>query len=394
MKLINLISLLTLFFHSIYLNSQCKNFEDGNLVNWKHNQQINDLSIITDNNSKVLYFRDGSGGSIVYNDSDFRGNWIQIYQNKCISFDYKIDYDHSVQANNNYAPKIYIYSGNAAPLNGNNWPNNQISRAVFTSAISVNNDNVWKHYELPVGPSSGGLLPSNNFGKWSISTPIPSGETEAQVWDNLIQNVRGIILPGDYNNSPSEKIYFDNFCFENCTALPVTPTYPACCPPILKEDLASLINFEGNLNNFTPEVILTPEFKQRLQAYINYRKALDPCFTEFTVEYYIKRPVREPDIFDFAITTNLSRGATTFRPNQTNTTTWGQATLSDITLQSNKWYRFGISFYGGPIECREAIQKDCSIWWIDFKLNKTEMKTATSSGKTSKMRLSDIGSIK
>jgi hypothetical protein len=170
--------------------------------------------------------------------------------------------------------------------------------------------------------------------------------------------------------------------------------YPACCPPILKEDLASLINFDGNLNSYTPEVILTPAFKQRIQAYVNYRKALDPCLAHFDVQYYIKRPAREPDGFDFAQNTNLSVGATTFRPGQTATTTWGQPTLSNITLQSNKWYRFGISFYGGPENCSEPIQKDCSIWWIDFNLNKVQMKSANASGKTSKVGLNQIATVK
>ncbi len=170
--------------------------------------------------------------------------------------------------------------------------------------------------------------------------------------------------------------------------------YPPCCPPILKEDLGTLLNFEGNLNGFIPEVILTPEFKKRIQAYVSYRKALDPCFEHFDVQYYIKKPAREPDGFDFAEINNLSVGATTFKPNQTTTTNWGQPTLSNITLQSNKWYRFGISFYGGPENCKETIQKECSVWWIDFNLNKVQMKSTPSSGKTSKIKFSEIATIK
>jgi len=345
------------------------------------------------------------------NSGVYAGMWIIQTANSNEPSTYREGMYNKLKTTLNKSTGVYNFSFNIARMKTTRNASTNPPIAVYgvynpSSIVAANPSSLYQPSNLNLWPSSTGV---RVIKLGSISTnniPDENWVSKSFTFSSDVSNfpnagITHILLSAEESplRSGFKKEYyaFDNFCMTKDGSQNPTVYYPPCCPPIVKEDLATLLNFEGNLNSYTPEVILTPEFKNRLQAYINYRKALNPCFTNFNVEYVLRKPVREPNTFDFASNTILSRGATVFTPNQTATSTWGQATLSDITLQANKWYRFGISFYGGPNTCKESIQKDCSIWWIDFRLQTNPMlgKTSTQSGKTNTVfSLSEIAEIK
>lgn len=230
MKKIMLAILLLVGTFDIYAQSRnCVDFEPGGaavVANWQQNGNVSKIetasAVIREKEDKthVLSLTDGSGASIAYNSTDFKGNWVQKYLNKCLCFDYKIDYNQTIEPSRNYAPKIMIYSG-ANPSRGESWSVG-LTYATFVMN-NINVDNVWKNYCLPIGLANGNTLPSNEYGHWEINSPTPG-----QTWNTLIQNVTGIILPTDYNSEPSEVIQFDNFCSTDCKSTSVISTPENC----------------------------------------------------------------------------------------------------------------------------------------------------------------------
>ncbi len=269
MKIINsLLFAITLISQSFsgFSQKKCHDFELATqFTNWRHNGNVTALQSTLDptRNIAVLSATDNDGASIVYNDVDFRGDWSKNY---CISFDYQINYNPSVEPTRNYAPKIMIYSGNNAPANGGNWPTNLVYATFVSNQANLNG--IWKNYSLPLGlANSNGSLPSNEFGFWTMNGLTGTAATTA--WNSLIRNVRGIILPTDYNNEPSEQIRFDNFCMENCRPVVMTPCN--CIPLSLydAEFTASLFRIEmlgGDLNNYQYKIRFSvPAFGNPLQ---------------------------------------------------------------------------------------------------------------------------------
>ncbi|MBZ0202499.1 MAG: hypothetical protein K8I03_05735, partial [Ignavibacteria bacterium] len=227
--------------------SLCVDFENSNsTINWQ-SDHVSSKEIIKDpsdkvNSSNVLVLKDGSGGSIAWNDNDFGGNWLQRGQDGCFCFDYKVDYnpnadsycDPSNRVSN--VVKLVLYTGPSVT--------SETSYYGTTRAIYVANpdqpiipDNVWGHYCLPIRLSSNGNLPTDGLGQWEIrqNGSIVTGTTACTIWDNLIQNVTGIVLLTDYNCEPSEIVSFDNFCW-------------TCTPTTVGEICTDFEKFEVNSN--------------------------------------------------------------------------------------------------------------------------------------------------
>ena len=150
---------------------------------------------------------------------------------------------------------------------------------------------------------------------------------------------------------------------------PTVPQFDPCCPPIAKEDLSNMLSVSGNMQTYKPNFSFTNEFTNRMRAYANYVMALDPCLDNVTFEYVIRRPYGLPNSFNLAGNTLLSRGATYFKRGLGKPLTWGQAHLSDITLETNKWYRLEIVAYGGGDNCeRWNIGEGCDFPKLEFNI--------------------------
>ncbi len=105
------------------------------------------------------------------------------------------------------APKIGIWKGGSTPLQAT-------IRAELIALPNAPNmqEDVWYRICLPVDPCRNGKLPSDGRFTWRIVALPPTMDT-CTAWNTLITAVDGIYLVTDYHSSPSELVYFDNFCF-------------------------------------------------------------------------------------------------------------------------------------------------------------------------------------
>lgn len=233
-------------------NDTCIDFENStNTGNWTpyfiQSIVINNFPSDLVNNTNVLVLTDDQGGSIAVNNTEFTGNWLNFGQDGCLCFDYKVNWVGP--ATPVHYPKLGIYTGAPIPNSGNpaadvnEYVSNR-TRASFVGWPSqpVIQDNVWNHWCLAIGLSSGGNLPSNTYGYWQVTQNgvLLSGAAACTAWDNLIQNVTGFVLHNDYNSDPSEIVSFDNFCWQ-CTP---TGSVPGPCDSL--NATASASQGQGN----------------------------------------------------------------------------------------------------------------------------------------------------
>ena len=205
---------------STSVHRPCLDFEDANAgtSNWV-TDNVSSATIAVDSTmGHVIQFVDGSGPSIAIDNNDFAGNWLTQGQNGCICFDYKVDWNQSQGSNAGSAPKLYIYTG--APISHTGELFTRL-RAYFVGNTNLPpiGDNVWNHFCLPIETASAAnILPFNEWGTWVVygtdGTLITDPALAAAAWNSLISSVTGLVLCTDYNNEPSERVFFDNFCWE------------------------------------------------------------------------------------------------------------------------------------------------------------------------------------
>ena len=319
---------------SISLNSSSQNCitftNDSNLQNWS-GDYVQSISFQNEASfGDYLYFIDGSGFSAVGNNVDFQGNWLKKYPKNCLCFDYRVDWNENSGTNAGSVPKIVLYTG--APLTNFSTYSNR-TRAVFIG--NPNNpqiqDNKWSNFCLPIKKAENNGLPSNQFGTWKIfpgnSSSALTGSAAISAWNNLITNITGLILPADYNNSPSEKISFDNFCAE-CTPssgngdpilnnglaqvindIDLIDIVPAdaenndnCCPPwnkdVIIENTTVTQKPNAGLNaNYTIKFNPTQQLKNQMQAYLDYISAMNPNVNSIIINWQLRESDKECKTF-------------------------------------------------------------------------------------------------
>ena len=257
-----IVMLLSMSFYSSQAQN-CINFSNytpGMVSNWK-GFFVASTTIQTDiPHGKYLQLTDDDGGSRVMNETEFGGNWLSRAINGCLCFDYNVNWnsDNSINTIPVKEPKIGIYTGTTATNNYSDVLNRIRASFVGNSTNPDLQDNVWRNFCLPIGLSVNGSLPSNSFGTWVISngsTPL-LGAAACTAWDNLIQNVTGCYFITDYNESPTEKINLDNFCW-------------TCAPPIC--NCSSFITFTESPYVITPDggKLSAPSCERSLGSILN-----------------------------------------------------------------------------------------------------------------------------
>ncbi|MCX7909478.1 MAG: T9SS type A sorting domain-containing protein [Ignavibacteria bacterium] len=146
------------------------------------------------------------GPSLAISKSDFfKGNWVQ--KGGCLCFDWMLDLGYAPYPPPTWnVPIIRIW-------HGPNWDN----RTIAAKLVALPNtpdmqEDVWYEICLPIDSCRNGTLPSNSKYAWVLNV-IPPGMDSCTAWNTLISNVSGITFAIDYHDSPSEKIFFDNFCW-------------------------------------------------------------------------------------------------------------------------------------------------------------------------------------
>ena len=188
------------------------------------------------NGTQVLVGSDGSGSSWMGNTVDFSGDWLVDYG--ACEFCFDIRYDGGSPQNPSAGINaIYIYEN--GPVGNIFPPSGTFSRFAVVNPI----DNNWTRVCVPIELSSGGVLPSNSYGSWTSATPAQ--------FDNIIQNVDGISFPLDFasGSNITEKVYVDNFCFEECAC---PPTEVNCDSLMVMSNPIELECFDASLITGNP----------------------------------------------------------------------------------------------------------------------------------------------
>ncbi len=190
----------------------------GNLSNWNQDK-VRNVQIVNESGyNEVITASDAGGRSIIWNTSDFKGNWNSKYKGKCLCFDYKLALNGAPNNGELLTPKFILYKGQINDgtigwTNPSNFPvpPGDVIVAKFNFATEFTAENQWKKFCIPISKSNNDILPSDVDGSWEILKTGNGTNSPAQAWDNLIQNVSGIVLFSDYHGSASEQIYFSNF---------------------------------------------------------------------------------------------------------------------------------------------------------------------------------------
>ncbi|WP_336732794.1 T9SS type A sorting domain-containing protein [Chryseobacterium sp. VD8] len=143
--------------------------------------------------SQFLVIKDKSGGSWYQNWKDYQ-NLGKYFLGQCIYFDFYLENDSGYGLP--YHPYITISDGT--------------NSATFVASVTVTPGSGWVRIKAPIQLSSGGVLPSNSDGAWTMS-PV-----NAAVFDNIIMNTQLIAITPDITSTQQEVMYFDNICVKPC----------------------------------------------------------------------------------------------------------------------------------------------------------------------------------
>ncbi|WP_294296087.1 T9SS type A sorting domain-containing protein [uncultured Chryseobacterium sp.] len=143
--------------------------------------------------SPYLIIKDKSGGSWYQNEKDYQYLG-KHFLGQCIYFDFYLENDSGYGMP--YHPYIVLSDGT--------------NSASFVANVTVTPGSGWVRIKAPIQLSSGGVLPSNSDGAWTMS-PV-----NAAAFDNIIMNSQIIAVSPDITSTQQEVVYFDNFCVKPC----------------------------------------------------------------------------------------------------------------------------------------------------------------------------------
>lgn len=143
--------------------------------------------------SQFLVLKDLSGGSWYQNAKDYQYLG-KKFLGQCIYFDFFLENDSNYGMP--YHPNITLSDGT--------------NSATFVASITVTPGSGWVRIKAPIQLSSGGVLPSNSDGAWTMS-PL-----NAAAFDNIIMNSQIIGISPDMTSTQQEIVFFDNICVKPC----------------------------------------------------------------------------------------------------------------------------------------------------------------------------------
>jgi hypothetical protein len=143
--------------------------------------------------SQFLIIKDQSGGSWYQNWKDYL-DLGKNFLGQCIYFDFYLEND----------------SGYGMPYHPNITLSDGTNSATFVATVTVTPGSGWVRVKAPIQLSSGGVLPSNSDGAWTMS-PV-----NAAVFDNIIMNTQVIGITPDMTSTQQEVVFFDNICVKPC----------------------------------------------------------------------------------------------------------------------------------------------------------------------------------
>jgi hypothetical protein len=143
--------------------------------------------------SQFLILKDLSGGSWYENHSDYQSLG-KRFLGQCIYFDFYIENDSGL--GQPYHPNITLSDGT--------------NSTTFVANITVTPGSGWVRVKAPILLSSGGVLPSNSDGAWTMGT------VNAAIFDNIMMGSTTLGISPDMTSTQQEVVFFDNICVKPC----------------------------------------------------------------------------------------------------------------------------------------------------------------------------------
>ncbi|MDC7993892.1 T9SS type A sorting domain-containing protein [Altibacter sp. HG106] len=319
-------------------------YQPGMLDNWGA-QNIDALQY-TDVNSQggsgdfYLFLDDGScgnGGTVAFNDVDYSGNWLTMVPQEegCFCFDLRVFFIATGTITGYNSLRIY---------NGPD-PGSSTVSAVFTLTTPIDVSQGWVRICAPIALSSGGVLPGNADGQWTVNTG------NAADWDTLVQNVGSLAFGVDVAGG-DERWGIDNICIsEKCDATvggepEPTPDGAFCCDE--SENLVNNGNFEFGNTGFASSYTQNAATLPGQYDVTNSAAAFGTTVTDHS---FCADPVAYPNNDQFL----LVNGRTT-QAAGSSSVIWRQS----VTLDPEKEYRFCANFKNLP-QCTFDILPQLTI---------------------------------
>ena len=206
-------------------SSFCTDFENGTISNWityntyngVTSTQTGNLQNVTPGSNinpsnNALKITDVFGSTFIYNKVNFTGNYSQ-FTGSCLCYDFKLTTN---AAGANVYPRIYLLQNfdETQPLV---WGTNPQIGASFSASVMVTSNSNWVHICAPLGPCTGGKLPTSSDGTWAVHI---GGDTCTN-WTNLLSNVSAVMFAVDMSGWGGQEIFeIDNVCIMNCNEPP------------------------------------------------------------------------------------------------------------------------------------------------------------------------------
>lgn len=340
------VAMCLLFFVTVSMTAQnesCETF-DQTTGNWQRSNipTGSNINIITNTTNTTMgpsglsgdFALDGddtSGGTLVFNQTDYRGNLTE--RGGCLCYDFLVRDNQQGQTAN---PTLVLYQGDATTA-----PRTFTRRAVFTFNQSVDESDGWVHICAPIALAQGMALPTSSEGVWSL----PGGQTIAD-WDALITNASGLLFGLDLNSDPTERYAFDNICFDDC---PDEGTLDGafCCDE--SDNLVINGNFEFGDTGFSSDYTQNSATYPGEYDVSNSAAAFGTAVTDHSF-------CEDPNLYSTNDRYLLVNGRTT-QPSGTQSVVWEQ-TISNIDPE--KEYRLCANFKNLP-QCTFDILPEITI---------------------------------
>ncbi|MFC6267563.1 hypothetical protein [Frigoriflavimonas asaccharolytica] len=198
----------------VYVSQDCstftytENFETATLNNVNGWTTINGTGIVANfpvgNTNKAMKFTDGSGVSTTFNSNFLTANLIAT---GCDIY-YKVALNAVGDATAENAMELY---------NTTNFYNSTY-RAVFKLKDPykiVANKGVFTSIKIPIALASNNVLPSNEYGQWTI-VPSVNAADDAQKFNDVLKNRGGVSFTVDVPNAENVVWYYDDFQIKTC----------------------------------------------------------------------------------------------------------------------------------------------------------------------------------
>lgn len=222
----------------------------------------------------------------------------------------------------------------------------------------------------------------------SVPVTIPGGNSELDAW-RLVTTQVVIQANNTYSFivSMDNNMNFDEGFAEydiDCPDKPTPSEDDLCCPPLNYDEFLSMFSIDGNFQNHQVSFTPTLTWRKKMQAYTNWRHAMEPCLTHLSFNAAIRKPVAgTTDQFDYAQNTVVGGIWIAFKANDPNSTCYigngfsnsnNGAHVFNVTLPSNRRHKIHSAVWFNPDSCNGWKDGLCDPVGFEYDLQVSQGK--------------------